>query len=108
MSAIPPANANLVTGVAQTTVSQRQRATEKASEEKQRAQMTSEQASLSDQQEHQVEDTLHTEDTRVRRHDEEEFHQQRRHRHRQMPEDHSGNDGQEEETAKPEHIDLQA
>lgn len=107
MSSIPPANTNLVTGVVQTTVTQRQRAAEKSADEKQQAQQAREQSFLSDQQEHQVEDTLHAEDPRVRRHDDEESHQQRRHRHRPMPEDNPAGDSQEE-TGEPDHIDLHA
>ncbi|MFA5865107.1 MAG: hypothetical protein WC975_10530 [Phycisphaerae bacterium] len=109
MSTIPPSNANLVTGVVQTTVSQKQRATEKASVEKQLAQQAREQAFLSDQQEHQVEDTLHTEDNIiVRKHNEEESHQQRKHRHRKLPEDNKPSDASDDPQQKPDHIDLQA
>jgi hypothetical protein len=108
MSAIPPSNANLVTGVVQTTVTQKQRATEKAADDTQRAQQAREQAFSSDQQEHQVEDTLHTEDTIVRRHDEEESHQQGRHRHRHLPEDNPAGDDLSDTEPKPDHIDLHA
>ena len=107
MSAIPPSNANLVSGVIQTTVTQKQRAAEKAADETLRARFVVEQASSSDQQEHQVEDTLHAEDNRVRKHDEEESHQQRQHRHRTLPEDNPTGTAPDDED-KPDHIDLQA
>lgn len=107
MSSIPPSNMNLVTGITQTTVSQRQRAVEKDSEKNQQAQQTKEQSFLSDQQEHQVEDTLQLEDARVRKHDEEESHQQRKHRHRNLPED-QVQPSEDDEGEKPDHIDLQA
>ncbi len=107
MSAIPPSNANLVTGVIQTTVSQKQRATEKAADDTLRDQQAREQAFSTDRQEHQVEDTLQTEDPRVRKHDEEESHQQRRHRHRSLPEDHPAGETPDEDE-KTDHIDLQA
>lgn len=106
MSGIPPAN--IVAGIAQTTVSQKKRTDEKNAEEKQRAAQSKELATLTDQKEHQVEDTILTEDTRVRKHDDEESHQQQQHRHRAMPEDEqTGNETLQDEDA-PEHIDLQA
>ena len=66
-----------------------------------------EQSFLSDQQEHQVEDTLHLENNRVRKHDDEESHQQRRHRHRNLPED-QAQPMEKNEDDDSEHIDLQA
>lgn len=107
MSAIPPANANLVSGVIQSAAAQKHRAAEKAGEDIEQSHLAREQSRASDQQEHEVEDTLHTEDTRVRRHDEEESHQQRRHRHRALPEDNQPSDSQDAEDAAA-HIDLQA
>jgi hypothetical protein len=107
MSSIPPSNMNLVTGIVQTTVSQRQRAVEKDSEKNQQAQQAKEQSFLSDEQEHKVEDTLQLDDARVRKHDEEESHQQRKHRHRNMPEDQNPSPDNDE-GEKPDHIDLQA
>ena len=106
MSAIQPSNTNMVTGVAQTTASQKQRSVEKDSEEKQHNTLVREQDLLSDQQKHQVEDTLHAEDTRVRKNNEEESHQQRKHRHRRLPEDNLPADQQE--NTDSEHIDLTA
>jgi hypothetical protein len=105
MSSIPPSSANLVNSVLQASVSQRQRAVEKDTEEKKQTLLAREQAFLSDQQQNQVEDTLQTENARVRKHDDEESHQQRRHRHRQMPEDSSESTANEDEQT---HIDLQA
>lgn len=107
MSGIPPAN--IAAGIVQATVSERQRAEEKNVEDRQKAQQAKEQAKLSDQQEHQVEDTLQADGTRVRRHDEEEARRRRRHRYRPLPED--PQDGDDEETNGGEadpHIDLQA
>jgi len=108
MSTIPPANTNLVSGVAQANVPGRQRVTEKNSEDRLQARQTQEQMSRSDEQKNQVEDTLHAEDTRVRKHDEEESHQQKKHQHRRLPEDPQDPTDPETTAEKPEHIDLQA
>jgi hypothetical protein len=105
MSSIPPAN--LAGSIAQTAVTQKQRADEKSIDERGKTDQAKEQASLSDRQEHQVEDTQHTEDKRVRRHDDEESHQQR-HRHRKLPEDQQNADGEDEQDESQLHIDLQA
>ncbi len=106
MSGIPPAN--IVAGIAQTTVSQKKRSDEKNSEETQRSAQSRELLTLTDRKEHQVEDTLLTEDTRVRKHDDEESHQQQKHRHRVLPEDDQSGKDSDEETEDSKHIDLQA
>ncbi len=105
MSGVPPAN--IVTGIVQTAVAQKQSADKKNLEEKQRLSQSREQATLSDQQETQVEDTLETEETIVRRHDEEESHQQQQHKHRTLPEDEQDSSNTEP-LSTSEHIDLQA
>ncbi len=106
MSSIPPANMNLVAGITQTASSQRRQAVEKDSKDRQQAHLVREQTFLDDLQDHQVEDTLQTEDTRIRRQNEEESHQQKKHRHRQMPEDNL--DTNSEGPDDSDHIDLQA
>ncbi len=107
MSSIPPSNVNLVAGIAQTSVSQRDRAIEKDTEKNRQQTQFREQTFLSDQQEHQVEDTLHLVNTRVRKHDDEESHQQRQHQHRSLPEDDIGSSDDETQDSNS-HIDLQA
>jgi hypothetical protein len=96
----------LVTGVIQTTSSQRKQSAEKSTEENQQADLTREHFFITDQHDHQVEDTLHTEDTIVRRHDEEESHQQQKHKHRQLPEDKQPTP--DAENTSKDHIDVQA
>lgn len=105
MSGIPPAN--LASGIAATTLTQKQRADEKNTEEHQKADQARERANLSDKQKYQVEDTLEAETRGVRRHDDEESHQKRRHKHRKMPEDQQETEEDQTDEEQP-HIDLQA
>ncbi len=102
MSGIPPAN--LVTGVIGAIVSEKQRADEKKVEDRRRAQQAAEQAKLSDQQEHQVEETEQTEMPGVRRHDDEEAHQRNRYKYHRIGD--KLTEGLEEEDEG--HIDLTA
>ncbi len=107
MSGIPPAN--IVTGVVQTTVAQQRRAEEKNVEERQKAQQNKEQVKLTDQKEHQVEDTLHTEDTRVKRHDEEESRRRNQYKYSSLPEDEPSNSTESDsEESEGHRLDLQA
>ena len=104
MSNIPPAN--IVSSIAQTTVTQKRQADKKNVEERKQAEEYKEQAKLSDQQEHEVEDTLETDGTRVRPHDEVESHEQRKHQAR--PDGKRFEDDLEEASGeKAKHIDVQ-
>jgi hypothetical protein len=108
MSSIPPSNVNYIAGIVQTSFSQKDRAVEKDSEKNRQAQQAKEQTFLSDQQEHEVEDTLRLENTRIRKHDEEESHQQRQHKHRPMPEDNADPSPDTPNGDEADHLDLQA
>jgi len=75
MSSIPPAN--IIGSIAQAAVTQKQRAEEEDSQVHRQTQQTREQAAVSDKQQHQVEDAVETETSKVKRRDEEEGNRRR-------------------------------